>query len=189
APPVNPSRALEGSAEDDPNPSRKEPPMRTNNLPTRAASVTNENLTRRSSRLEITRRPALALTAAALLALAASPVAASSRFRRGDADSDGSVSLSDALVIVKHLFSGGARPSCPDAADADDNGRIEITDAISTLGFLFLGSIAPPAPGPLECGADPTPDALGSCRSELCPLGPGDEIMEFDPSLLLLPEN
>ncbi|HLU49992.1 MAG TPA: hypothetical protein VK116_17960, partial [Planctomycetota bacterium] len=79
--------------------------MRTNNLPTPAASVTNDSPIHRSSRLpRLLRRSALALTAAALLALTASPVAAGSLFRRGDADSDGTVSLSDALVTVKHLF-------------------------------------------------------------------------------------
>jgi hypothetical protein len=82
-------------------------------------------------------------------------------FIRGDADGNGKVNITDAVVILGHLFLGDPPLlTCPDAADADDLGTINITDSIYILGFLFLGSSAPPAPSPLP-GPDPTEDRLG----------------------------
>jgi hypothetical protein len=76
-------------------------------------------------------------------------------FRRGDADGDQIVGLTDALATLEHLLGGAALP-CDDAADSDDSGVLDLTDAVHTLNHLFLGGQAPPAPGPDECGADPT---------------------------------
>jgi hypothetical protein len=92
-------------------------------------------------------------------------------FRRGDANADGTVDISDAQSILGFLFLGYQAPSCRDAADADDNSRLEITDGIYLLSFLFLGGPAPPAPGPDSCGPDPTPDDLQACEyaPDLCP--------------------
>src|ERR1041385_2683868 len=86
-------------------------------------------------------------------------------FRRGDANGDGKMALTDAIFTLGFLFLGETAPLCPDAADTDDNGRLDITDPISSLGFLFLGASEPPAPGPRTCGPDPTHDSLGPCRS------------------------
>jgi hypothetical protein len=85
------------------------------------------------------------------------------RFRRGDADANGSLDITDAIVTLGFLFLGTAAPACRDAADADDSGILDITDAIYSLGYQFLGSSAPPAPGPRDCGEDPTGDALPTC--------------------------
>src|SRR5262245_52765700 len=76
------------------------------------------------------------------------------RFRRGDADSDGRVAITDAINILVHLFQSGPAPSCLDAADVDDTGNLNITDPIVLLGALFLGDPPPPAPG-FNCGPDP----------------------------------
>ena len=81
-------------------------------------------------------------------------------FLRGDADRDLKVSITDAIVILRHLFLGSGPLKCEDAADVDDSGQIDITDSIALLGYLFLGTPHPPAPGPLELGPDPTPDTL-----------------------------
>jgi len=83
-------------------------------------------------------------------------------FVRGDADLSGEVNVSDAVQILEHLFRGGARPACPDAADVDDSGKIAITDAVRLLGHLFRGEAPLPAPYP-DPGQDTTPDGL-SCR-------------------------
>ncbi|MBN1442707.1 MAG: hypothetical protein JXA90_08360 [Planctomycetes bacterium] len=92
------------------------------------------------------------------------PVAEEPLFRRGDADGNSRVEITDAVRILSYLYLGGPGPECPDAADADDNGRIEITDPIRILGYLYLGSAAPPAPGPNICGEDPTKeDTLPEC--------------------------
>jgi hypothetical protein len=90
-------------------------------------------------------------------------------FRRGDADANAAIELTDAIFVLEFMFLGGARPSCLDAADADDNGAIELTDAIFILEFMFLGGPAPPAPFP-NCGTDPTADNLAPCvRQPECP--------------------
>jgi hypothetical protein len=95
------------------------------------------------------------------------------RFRRGDANSDGNVDVSDAVFILQWLFSGGGPPSCPDAADGNDSGGIDLSDAVYILSSLFLGGCRLPWPGPEACRADPTPDALGECSTQpqCCPGG------------------
>ena len=89
-------------------------------------------------------------------------------FVRGDANSDGAINLTDGVVPLLFLFSGGAAPTCADAADTNDTGNVEITDAIIIFSWLFTGGAAPAAPSPLspgysaeECAADPTKDGLG----------------------------
>jgi hypothetical protein len=88
-------------------------------------------------------------------------------FRRGDADSDGRIAITDAINILVHLFQSGAAPPCLDAADVDDSGLLNITDPIVLLGALFLGDPPPPAPG-FNCGPDPKADALGNCGTSGC---------------------
>jgi hypothetical protein len=87
-------------------------------------------------------------------------------FRRGDADSDGKIDLTDAVAALLYLFAGGEAPACMDAADSDDSGAIEITDAITLLRRLFQGGAVLPGPYP-DCGRDPTRDALGCAAG--CP--------------------
>ncbi len=80
-------------------------------------------------------------------------------FRRGDANSDGTVDLTDAVSTLWYLFADTNPIACPKAMDVNDDGAVEITDAIHSLEFLFRGgrSIEPPFP---LCGEDPTDDAL-----------------------------
>ncbi|MBI4603819.1 MAG: FG-GAP repeat protein [Planctomycetes bacterium] len=85
-----------------------------------------------------------------------------STFRRGDANFDGQIEISDAVFALGYLFLGGESPRCEDAVDADDDGVLILTDAIFLLSHLFLGGREPPAPYP-EPGLDPTEDAL-ACR-------------------------
>lgn len=81
-------------------------------------------------------------------------------FRRGDANTDGDVDVSDAIRILLYLFARGGEPSCLSAADANDTGNVDITDAIHLLEYLFRsGSALPPPVG--FCGDDPTADDLG----------------------------
>ena len=89
-------------------------------------------------------------------------------FVRGDANSDGSINLTDGVIPLLYLFSGGSAPTCLDSADANDTGSIEITDAIIVFSWLFSGGAAPAEPSPLspgysaeECGGDPTDDGIG----------------------------
>ena len=96
-------------------------------------------------------------------------VAVQSAFRRGDANDDGRIDISDAVFTLGCKFLGEACPGCRDAADFNDDGRHDISDAVATLGFLYLGSPPPPAPGALGCGRDPVEDSLPDCEYRTCP--------------------
>jgi hypothetical protein len=85
-------------------------------------------------------------------------------FVRGDANHDGFVSISDALMIRRHLFTGGPPPTCRDAGDVNDDGQILLDDHNEVLTRLFnfrtdgWASVFP-EPYPLA-GLDPTADDL-----------------------------
>ncbi len=93
------------------------------------------------------------------------------QFRRGDADIDTKLALTDAIRILGFLFLGSGELLCLEAADADDSGKINLTDAVSILFFLFQGGPRPASPGPPPgpCGVDPvdSPAKLG-CESYNC---------------------
>jgi hypothetical protein len=89
-------------------------------------------------------------------------------FRRGDADSDGQASITDAVVVLQSLFCGAGPPECEDAADSNDDGLLNLTDPVFLLMFLFCGGVEPPSPGFRECGRDTTGDLLADCASG-CP--------------------
>jgi regulation of enolase protein 1 (concanavalin A-like superfamily) len=94
--------------------------------------------------------------------IAFSSGAAAPLFLRADADDNGAVEITDAVVLLDYLFLGGTAPACSKAADADDSGELDITDPVYVLDYLFLGGPAPPAPFPGR-GTDSTPDGL-PCR-------------------------
>jgi len=93
---------------------------------------------------------------ATILILGAAPI-----FVRGDANMDGTVSLSDVVFLRAHLAGQAETPACLDACDADDDGSVAPADALAILQVLFAGAPPLPPPGVLG-GADPTPDTL-SC--------------------------
>jgi len=81
-------------------------------------------------------------------------------FRRGDANDDGQLGISDSLRLFNSLFMGGDLPTCREAGDANNDRSLDITDGIFVLSYLFLGGESPPAPGVASCGTDS--DAEGS---------------------------
>jgi hypothetical protein len=89
-------------------------------------------------------------------------------FRRGDANGDGRIDISDAVRILNYLFLHAAPLACREAADATDDGRLNLTDAVRILVHLFqsFGPLPEPYPG---CGADPTPDDLTCDSQPACP--------------------
>jgi hypothetical protein len=88
-------------------------------------------------------------------------------FQRGDASGDGSLEISDAIQVLSHLFQGGERSGCDDAADANDDGKLDISDPIFSLAYFFQGGL--PLPGPSGvCGPDPTPDDLDCKEYRAC---------------------
>jgi hypothetical protein len=95
------------------------------------------------------------------------------RFARGDADADGIVGITDAVLSLLYLFRDGAPPACLDAADVDDNARLRVDDAVLLLLWLFAGGAPPAPPSPSkasDCGPDPTDgDGLGcATTAEVC---------------------
>jgi hypothetical protein len=91
------------------------------------------------------------------------PPPAARPFVRGDADDNGRLNMTDAILVFGYLFLGGRTPTCLDAADADDDGRATVNDGILSLHYLFLGSRSPSQPFP-ACGEDPSADEL-SCEA------------------------
>ncbi|MEM7236128.1 MAG: dockerin type I domain-containing protein, partial [Planctomycetota bacterium] len=93
-------------------------------------------------------------------------------FQRGDVDASGSINITDAILVLRHLFLGSYTPSCFDAADVNDSGFINIADPIYTLSYLFVGGPAP-LPPLKNCGDDPSSDDL-VCELfsvTICPIG------------------
>lgn len=82
--------------------------------------------------------------------------------RRGDANGDGTVDVSDVGAFL-HRSSPDSPVDCDDAADANDDGILDVSDIVHVLGYLFLGAPPPDDPGPDDPGPDPTEDLLG-CR-------------------------
>ena len=103
-------------------------------------------------------------------------------FRRGDGNGDGTVDITDGVVLLGALFQGGEAPGCSDAADTNDDGTMDIADPIFIFQYLFVGGIAPPAPGANDCGSDPTDDGLDCQSYASCPggVGPGEECATGD---------
>jgi len=104
-----------------------------------------------------------------LLILKARPTAKSIAmfFRRGDVDGDGHREITDAIVLLNHLFRGGAKLVCPDAADVNDDGKLDLSDAVVLLNYLFRGDNIPLLPSRF-CGIDPTEDELGCSGEQGC---------------------
>jgi hypothetical protein len=89
-------------------------------------------------------------------------------FRRGDANRDGRVDISDAIAVLWSVFLSWPGPDCGDAADANDDGGIDLSDPIAILFWIFRDADVIPYPGPFGCGADRTADSLGCEVYELC---------------------
>src|SRR5882672_706162 len=78
-------------------------------------------------------------------------------FRRGDANLDGIVSISDTIAVLSYLFLDRFI-DCEDAADVNDDGNLDISDAIYLLMLLF--DVIDQIPDPWKvCGVDPTEDS------------------------------
>jgi hypothetical protein len=79
--------------------------------------------------------------------------------RRGDANNDQTVNISDANYITNYLFNGGPEPLCMNQADANNDGRVDVSDPTFLLNYLFKGGDEPPAPGPdnTDCAQDDDP--------------------------------
>ncbi len=116
-----------------------------------------------------------------------------SRFVRGDVTSDYQLDVSDAVLILKHLFLAEPKNlDCADAGDCNDDGQINIADPLVLLFYLYEGD-PNELPYPYQsCGIDPTSDDplrcvsywacgtgpfLNSAAIQMLPLEPGSFMM------------
>ena len=85
-------------------------------------------------------------------------------FSRGDGNGDGALELTDGIIVLNYLFTGGEAPGCMEAADSDNDAQISLTDAVLILSYLFQGGNAPALPGPpgVNTGCGPDTDVPGS---------------------------
>ncbi len=85
-------------------------------------------------------------------------------FVRGDVNANGSMSLGDAIQVLRYLFfADQGAAGCLEAADVDDDGEVALDDAVYLLTYLYLAGPKPKAPFQ-DCGADLTDDKL-DCMS------------------------
>lgn len=61
----------------------------------------------------------------------------------GDANSDGTANVTDAVYIIQYIFAGGPPPSPISCGDANCDGIPNITDAVYLIQYIFAGG-APP---------------------------------------------
>ncbi len=89
--------------------------------------------------------------------------------KRGDANGDDTVDISDPIFISNYLFSAGPEPACLSQADSNHDGDVDNSDVVFLLNWLgSSGSPPPPYPGPYndECVDDPAPSpgCANSCE-------------------------
>ena len=88
-------------------------------------------------------------------------------FRRGDVSADGSIDVTDVVVLLDDLFARGPELPCLAAGDTNEDGELDVSDAVTLLFYLFLGRR--PLDPPFEhCGWDPTPSPLGCLTFPAC---------------------
>ena len=88
-------------------------------------------------------------------------------FRRGDANNDGHIDMSDSIYLLGWLFLGGEDPGCIAAGNANGDLVIDLSDAVYLLGHFFLGADAPVAPFP-GCGPGSESDVELGCVESSC---------------------
>ena len=89
------------------------------------------------------------------------------KFSRGDADGNGKINISDAVLIIQNIVGNlPKRFQCDDILDANDDGALNVTDAIPVLNYIFQRNpLGPPLAAPFKtCATDPTADTL-SCAA------------------------
>ena len=90
-------------------------------------------------------------------------------FRRGYANDDAVVDISDPVYILAYL-SGSNTPPCLDALDANDDDAVDIADPVYLLDYLLNSGTAPPVPFS-SCGLDATHTGTTLCN-DTHPNGP-----------------
>jgi Dockerin type I domain len=66
-------------------------------------------------------------------------------YRWGDADNSGGINITDAVFIVKLVFTGGDLPTVLNAGDCNADGSINVSDAVYLLNYIFTDGPSPQA--------------------------------------------
>ena len=61
----------------------------------------------------------------------------------GDANSDGSIDISDVVFLIANIFSGGPSPNPKPAGDANCDNSVDISDVVYLIAYIFSGGSAP----------------------------------------------
>jgi hypothetical protein len=64
-------------------------------------------------------------------------------FTRGDANGDGTITLSDVVFLINYLYRGGNPPDPLAAGDANSDSQIDLADAVYLINYLFKGGSPP----------------------------------------------
>ncbi len=94
------------------------------------------------------------------------PIESSGDFRRGDANADGAVNISDPIFGLNRLFGDGEVLPCLESGDVNADAAFNIADPIFLLNNLF-GDGPSPVEGHgargFDCGPDPDPESSLGC--------------------------
>jgi hypothetical protein len=67
--------------------------------------------------------------------------------RRGDANNDGSISISDIVYLINYLFKGGPPPYYYNTGNANCDGKVSVSDVVYLINYLFKSGPPPCFPG------------------------------------------
>ncbi|MCC6964050.1 MAG: hypothetical protein IT585_12415 [candidate division Zixibacteria bacterium] len=84
-------------------------------------------------------------------------------FLCGDADNNGSISVSDPVYLLNYIFSGGPEPVTMAQGDADDCGSINVTDVHYLVRYIFSTGLPPCAGGTCTLPTNQNAIILSGC--------------------------
>lgn len=61
----------------------------------------------------------------------------------GDANSDGTPNITDAVYVILYIFAGGPEPLPYAAGDVNCDGTVNVTDAVALIMYIFAGGAEP----------------------------------------------
>ncbi len=64
-------------------------------------------------------------------------------FVRGDANGDGTITVSDVIYLINYLYRGGTVPDPPAAGDTNSDGQTNVGDVVYLVNYLFHGGPPP----------------------------------------------
>jgi hypothetical protein len=81
----------------------------------------------------------------------------------GDANSDGTVNVSDAVFVINYVFVGGDTPVPLACGDSNSDGTVNVSDAVYIINYVFVGGDIP---------EDCSPGSANWIDGDCCPFVP-----------------